>query len=80
MAKVPEYHTNTDPADPVYHVYDDCPAGKRVFADGSNVEGTGGFVLCGALQDQTHHRALLDLQLPSEGHVPLRSGQTTVRH
>ncbi|MGD0876478.1 MAG: hypothetical protein ABSA14_16070 [Acidimicrobiales bacterium] len=46
MAKVPEYHTNTDPADPVYHVYDDCPAGKRVFADGSNVEGTGGFVLC----------------------------------
>ena len=46
MAKVLEYHTNTDPGDPVYHVYDDCPAGKRVFADGSNVEGTGGFVLC----------------------------------
>ena len=29
MAKVPEYHTNTDPEDPVYHVYDDCPAGKQ---------------------------------------------------
>jgi hypothetical protein len=46
MAKIPEYHTNTDPEDPVYHVYDDCPAGKQVIADGNNVEGTGSFVLC----------------------------------
>ena len=33
MAKIPEYHTNTDPEDPVYHVYDDCPAGKQVIAE-----------------------------------------------
>ena len=46
MAKIPEYHTNTAPEDPVYHVYDDCPAGKKVIADGNSVEGTGGFVLC----------------------------------
>jgi hypothetical protein len=46
MAKIPEYHTNTDPEDPVYHVYDDCPVGKQVIGNGSNVEGTGGFVLC----------------------------------
>jgi hypothetical protein len=46
MAKIPEYHTNTDPEDPVYHVYDDCPTGKRVIANGNNVAGTGGFVLC----------------------------------
>ena len=46
MAKITEYNTNTDPEDPVYHVYDDCPAGKKVIADGNSVEGTGGFVLC----------------------------------
>jgi len=37
--------TNSDPEDPVYHVYDDCPAGKQVLADGNNVEGTDGFDL-----------------------------------
>src|ERR1039458_3742920 len=34
------------PSVPVYHVYDDCPTGKRVIANGNNVAGTGGFILC----------------------------------
>jgi hypothetical protein len=33
MAKIPEYHTNTDPGDPVYHVYDSDPGRRRYVID-----------------------------------------------
>ncbi len=46
MGLVSAYHTNTDPEDPVHHVYDDCPAGERVIKDGNAVAGTGGFRMC----------------------------------
>lgn len=46
MAKVPAYHTTKDPGNPVYHTYNDCPAGSRVIADGNAVSDTGGFRLC----------------------------------
>jgi hypothetical protein len=46
MTRVAAYHTDTDPEDPVHHVYDDCPAGERVIKDGNAVQGTGGFRLC----------------------------------
>jgi hypothetical protein len=36
------YHTDKDPEDPVYHIYSDCPAGKRVIEDGNDIQGTGG--------------------------------------
>jgi hypothetical protein len=40
------YHTDTDAEDPVYHIYNDCPAGERVIKDGNAIVGTGGFRLC----------------------------------
>lgn len=46
MTLVPAYHTDTDPEDPVHHVYDDCPAGERVIRDGNAISGTGGYRLC----------------------------------
>jgi len=46
MASVPAYHTDTDPEDPVHHIYDDCPAGERVIAAGNAIAGTGGNRLC----------------------------------
>jgi H+-transporting ATPase len=46
MALVSAYHTDTDPEDPVYHIYDDCPAGERVIKDGNDKPGTGGYRLC----------------------------------
>jgi len=46
MSLVPAFHTDSDPEDPVHHIYDDCPAGERVIADGNKVAGTGGFRLC----------------------------------
>lgn len=48
MALVPAYHTDKDPKDPKYHIYDDCPAGERVIRDGNAIQGTGGygFKLC----------------------------------
>jgi hypothetical protein len=48
MAQADPYHTDTDSEDPVYHIYDDCPAGERVIADGNDIQGTGGieFGLC----------------------------------
>lgn len=47
MRLVSPYHTEKDPLDPVYHIYDDCPDGARVIKDG-NANGTGGagFRLC----------------------------------
>jgi len=41
MAKVQPYYTDTDPQDPVYHIYDDCPAGERVIKDGNAQAGKG---------------------------------------
>jgi hypothetical protein len=46
MGSVSAYHTDTDPEDPVHHVYDDCPAGERVIKDGNAVAGSGGFRMC----------------------------------
>jgi hypothetical protein len=46
MALVDPYHTDTDPEDPVYHIYDNCPAGERVIADGNAKPGTNGWDLC----------------------------------
>lgn len=46
MSLVTAFHTDTDPEDPVHHIYDDCPAGKRVIEDGNAIQGTGGFLLC----------------------------------
>jgi len=46
MARVPAYHTTTDPEDPVHHVYDDCPAGEQVISNGNNVAGSAGYRLC----------------------------------
>jgi hypothetical protein len=43
---VPAYHTDTDPEDPVRHIYDDCPAGERVIKDGNDLAGDGGYRLC----------------------------------
>jgi hypothetical protein len=42
MARVNPYHTSSDEDDPVYHTYDDCPAGERVIADGNAVQGASG--------------------------------------
>ena len=46
MGLVSAYHTNTDPEDPVHHIYDDCPAGERVIKDGNAIPGTGGYRMC----------------------------------
>ncbi len=46
MALVNAYHTDTGPEDPVHHIYDDCPAGKRVIEDGNPIQGEGGNPLC----------------------------------
>lgn len=46
MGLVNPYHTNTDPADPVHHVYDDCPAGERVIKDRNAQSGTSNYPLC----------------------------------
>ena len=40
--KVAPYHTDKDPEDPCYHIYDDCPAGERVIKDGNKVPGVYG--------------------------------------
>jgi hypothetical protein len=53
MALVPAYHTDTDPEDPVYHVYDDCPAGERVIEDGNDIPGDGGYRLCDFCKTKT---------------------------
>jgi hypothetical protein len=37
--KVAPYHTSSDEDVAVYHIYDDCPAGERVIADGNSVPG-----------------------------------------
>lgn len=46
MAKVPAFHTTTDPTDEVYHVYDDCPAGEVVIANGNDVPGENNWRIC----------------------------------
>jgi hypothetical protein len=43
---VSAYHTLTDPEDPVHHVYDDCPAGEVVIANGNDQPGTNSWDLC----------------------------------
>jgi hypothetical protein len=45
MTLVTAYHTDTDPEDPVHH-NDDCPAGKRVIADGNAIQGSGNYRMC----------------------------------
>jgi hypothetical protein len=40
--QVGPYHTNKDPSDPVYHIYNDCPAGEHLTRDGNRIEGSGG--------------------------------------
>jgi hypothetical protein len=37
--QVAPYHTDTDPEDRCYHIYDDCPAGERVIKDGNSQPG-----------------------------------------
>lgn len=46
MALVPAYHTDTDPEDPVYHIYDDCPRGSEVIKDGNALPGDDNRRLC----------------------------------
>jgi len=46
VALVPAYHTDTDPEDPVHHIYNDCPADERVIADGNAIQGDAGLRLC----------------------------------
>ena len=41
MTQVDPYYTDTDSEDPVYHIYDDCPAGERVIKDGNAEQGQG---------------------------------------
>ena len=53
MSKVDPYYTSTDPEDPVHHIYDDCPAGERVIADGNNIAGDNGYRLCDFCDSQS---------------------------
>jgi hypothetical protein len=46
MALVKPYYTDTDPQDPVYHIYDDCPRGSEVIRDGNAKQGMDNRRLC----------------------------------
>jgi hypothetical protein len=46
MGEVDPYHSSKDPRYPVYHVYDDCPAGERITKAGDDVAGDNNWLLC----------------------------------
>ena len=45
-AKVAPFHTDTDPADPVYHDRSDCPYGQEIKANGNDKPGKAGRRRC----------------------------------
>ena len=45
-AKVAPFHTDTDPADPVYHDRSDCPYGEEIKANGNDKPGRAGRRRC----------------------------------
>jgi H+-transporting ATPase len=45
-AKVAPFHTDTDPADPVYHDNSDCPYGQEIKRQGNDSPGTNGRRRC----------------------------------